>query len=182
MTIQLRNNKSVLIRHLEQTDAENLYHYLDKLSAESRSRFGPHPFDWNTIKDICDHLPGDTRRYIAVDASTKAIVAYMLVKNGMIEWDAQRYSRRGQSFDENCSVTFAPSVADAWQSSGLGWSMNEYIEKELRESGKKTIILWGGVQASNLKAVNFYRKLGYKYIASFWHDGKDNYDMVKELG
>ena len=31
------------------------------------------------------------------------------------------------------------------------------------------------------KAVNFYKKRGYQFIASFWYDGKDNHDMLKEL-
>ena len=105
----------------------------------------------------------------------------LLIKQGMTEWDMNRYLARQQAYDYNSSVTFAPSVADAWQSSGLGMLMNNIIEDDLRKRNIKNIILWGGVQATNEKAVNFYEKLGYLFIASFWHDGKDNYDMVKKL-
>jgi ribosomal protein S18 acetylase RimI-like enzyme len=181
MKHQLKNGKPVEIRLLESKDREKLFDYFQCLSAESRSRFGPHPFDKETVSVICANPNGEIRRYIAIDISSGRVVAYMLIKQGMIEWDESRYAVRQESYDYNTSVTFAPSVADAWQSSGLGIIMNEVIEEDLNKRGIRNIILWGGVQATNEKAVNFYRKLGYQYLASFWHDGKDNYDMVKEL-
>lgn len=155
--------------------------YLQALSAESRSRFGPHAFDAATVNEICAHLPGDTQRCIAVDETSGKIISYMLVKNGMVEWDRQRYAERGLQFDENSTVTYAPSVADEWQSSGLGSAMYALIETELKSRKIHTIVLWGGVQASNKKAVGFYTKWGYRLIASFWHDSKDNHDMLKQL-
>ncbi len=181
MIVTLSNSEKLIIRLLTLSDEENLFQYLLHLSPETRSRFGPHSFDKETVKNICRQLPGDTRRYIAVQQSTGYLVAYFLIKEGMIEFDQQRYTRRQQFFSTATTVTFAPSVADAWQSTGLGTSMNNFIERELKEMGIYHIILWGGVQATNEKAVNYYKKLGYQYIANFWHEGKDNYDMVRTL-
>lgn len=93
----------------------------------------------------------------------------------------QRYANRLLYFNTAKTVTFAPSVADAWQSTGLGSLMYNAIESELKEKGISKIVLWGGVQADNLKAVNYYKKLKYQFIDAFWHDGKNNYDMVKDL-
>lgn len=181
MLVQLKDHKQLNIRLLEATDSEKLFQYFDGLSPETKSRFGPHPFDRATVDDICHHLPGHTLRYIAINESAGKIVAYMLVKPGLIEWDAQRYAIRHQFFDDATTVTYAPSVADEWQSSGLGSAMYDFIEQELKRKGVKKIILWGGVQAGNQKALHFYSKYGYRYIAPFRHDGKDNYDMLKEL-
>lgn len=181
MIATLRNNETIIIRLLESSDEENLYQYLLHLSPQSRSRFGPHPFDRETIKTICQNLPGDIRRYITVQQSTGYIVAYFLAKQGMIDFDQQRYAARQQFFSASTTVTFAPSVADAWQSTGLGTVMNNFMENELKTIGVQHIVLWGGVQAANEKAVNYYKKLGYEYYASFWHEGKDNYDMAKTL-
>jgi diamine N-acetyltransferase len=181
MLVQLKDHKQLTIRLLEATDSEKLLHYFEGLSATTKSRFGPHPFDKETVENICKNLPGHTLRYVAVDESANKIVAYMLVKPGLIEWDAQRYAIRHQFFDDATTVTYAPSVADEWQSSGLGSAMYTYIEQELKKRGVKKIILWGGVQAGNQKALHFYSKYGYRCIAPFRHDGKDNYDMLKEL-
>ena len=181
MAITIRNGKTVAIRLLKPGDEEALYNYLQNLSTESRSRFGPHSFDKQTIHTICDLTDNDTRRFIAIDESASVIVSYMLIKQGMIDGDQQRFAQRNQLYDPDTTVTYAPSVADDWQSSGLGTALHNIIEDELKSKGIRYIVLWGGVQASNLKAVNFYRKNGYRIIDSFWHDEKDNYDMVKEL-
>src|SRR5436190_9792892 len=155
MKIQLPDGRTAAIRSLEANDKKSLYHYLQDLSAESRSRFGPHPFDQQTIDMICEQPDKDIQRYIAVDESTSLIVAYMLIQQGMIEADQLRYTQRNQFFPRDNTVTYAPSVADHWQGSGLGTAMVEIIEKELLNRGISHIILWGGVQASNLKALNF---------------------------
>jgi len=181
MKNELKNGKSVEVRLLEPGDNEKLFEYFDQyFSKESRSRFGPHAFDRETINTICQNPNDELARYVAIDEE-KNIVAYMLIKQGMIDWDMNRYLTRQQSYDHDSSVTFAPSVADAWQSTGLGSLMNDLIENDLRKRNIKNIILWGGVQATNEKAIIFYKKLGYQFIASFWHDGKDNHDMVKRL-
>jgi GNAT superfamily N-acetyltransferase len=179
--IILKNKKIVPVRELERADKEPLFNYLQLLSPESRSRFGPHPFDWATIQAIFNQPDERIKRYIAVSNPENAVIAYMLIQQGMIEADQLRYAQRNQFFDLDKTVTFAPSVADAWQSTGLGTAMSACIEKELLDRGINKIILWGGVQTSNLKAVNFYKKSGYQFLASFWHDEKDNYDMIKDL-
>lgn len=181
MNYELGNGKTVEIRLLKENDKEKLFQYFDQLfSRESKSRFRPHAFDRATINTICENPDSEITRYVALDAD-ESIVAYMLVRQGMIEWDRDRYLTRHQTYNYNDTVTFAPSVADAWQGSGLGSIMNNIIEGDLHRRRIKQIILWGGVQATNEKAVSFYNKLGYRFIASFWHDGKDNYDMVKCL-
>ena len=180
MTVELKNKQTVSFRLLQKEDAEALYKYLNNLSAESRSRFGPHPYDWQTIENICNHLPGDTLRFIAVDREHQ-IIAYMLVKNGMFEADKSRYHQLNVFLDENVTGTYAPSVADAWQKAGAGTAMFKHIKTQLENTGCKYLVLWGGVQTLNIQAVNFYTKHGFKQIGSFWYDGKDNLDMFLEL-
>jgi diamine N-acetyltransferase len=169
----------VQIRLLNTTDAEALFLYLGLLSAESRSRFGPHPFDRETINNICLHPQNDVIRYVSEHENR--IIAYMLIQKEMIEADRRRYMEKNIVFNESTTATYAPSVADDFQNSGIGSGMFEYILTDLKNSGYKTIVLWGGVQATNARAVRFYEKHGFRHMGSFWHDGKDNYDMIKEL-
>jgi GNAT superfamily N-acetyltransferase len=177
--LRLKDNKKIGIRLLIDTDGDRLFQYLSLLSAESRSRFGPHPFDSDTINNICLHLQTGIKRYIAV--SENRIISYMLIQNGLIDADRQRYSNKNIYFDETTTVTYAPSVADDFQNSGLGSAMFDSIINDLKEGGYKTVVLWGGVQATNARAVHFYEKHGFQHMGSFWHDGKDNYDMIKTL-
>lgn len=181
MIAELHNKKQVSIRQLQPGDAGALFTYLQGLSVESRSRFGPHAFDKETVCNICNGQIPRWECYIALDNSNDNIVAYMLICQGLIDWDVKRYAQRNISFDTTSTVTFAPSVGDGWQGTGLGTLMNNFIESELKKRGIKSIVLWGGVQASNEKAVNFYQKHHYQYISTFRNDGMDNFDMVKYL-
>ncbi len=181
MDVVLKTGLSVSIRLLEKADASKLLDYLSGLSAETRSRFGPHSFDQQTIEQFFTQ-PDEVLRYIAISKNDQRIIAYMLFKKGMIYWDDKRYTERNQHYNHSAVVTFAPSVADAFQNSGLGSVMYETIEAVIKASGFQYIILWGGVQASNQRAVHFYEKHGYEVKGSFWHDEKDNFDMVKRIG
>jgi diamine N-acetyltransferase len=120
-------------------------------------------------------------RYIAVDETTNDIIAYMLFKQGMLYWDEKRYTERGQHFNYSTTVTYAPSVADDFQNTGLGSRMYQQIENELKRKGIQHIVLWGGVQSGNERAVSFYKKFGYQVMGSFWFEEKDNLDMMKQL-
>ena len=166
MQIVLKSGREIMIRLLQNTDTQKLFNYLSSLSAETKSRFGPHPFDLETVEYICNN-PDDVMRYVAVDNATNNIIAYMLFKRGMIEWDEKRYRERNQHYDSNTTVTYAPSVDDSWQSSGLGSLMYQQMEQELKSKHIQHIILWGGVQANNERAVNFYKKFGYQLMGSF---------------
>jgi len=153
-----------------------LFEYLNSLSAESRSRFGPHSFDRETIAAICLNPQAITKRHVA--ESGDRIIAYMLLQPGLLEADRNRYGSRNIFFDENTTITFAPSVADDFQNSGIGTKMFNVLLNEAKNKGYKTIVLWGGVQANNTRAVHFYEKHGFQHMGSFWHDEKDNHDMI----
>jgi len=180
-TLTLKSGANCLARRLAVTDEPALLAYLDGLSAESRSRFGPHPFESETVQCICQNLPNDdVLRYVAVSPNEE-IVAYLLVKAGTLPEDRRRYENEGWVLDEKNTCTFAPSVADVWQSSGLGNAMFGIILEDLRAYPFRQMLLWGGVQASNERAIRYYTRNGFEAVGRFWHDGKENLDMVKAL-
>jgi len=178
MIVTTKNNRQVALRKLNADDYGNLCDYFGKLSYETRKRFGPHPFDRNSIIEFYrnDLHTG----YIAQDAETSAIVAYSIIKIGFLEHDAFRLQSYGLKLDNKADATFAPSVADNWQSQGIGNALFQFIISGLKLLEIKRIILWGGVQADNHKAVNYYRKNGFQTLGEFHFNGL-NYDMVLQL-
>ncbi len=179
--ITLKNDSIIALRQLQKNDEKRLFNYFNQLSAETKSRFGPHPFTSDAVSHICNEQTSGISRYVALN-DKEELIAYMLVKKGMNEGEKYRMRQNNIDFDEPLFCTFAPSVSDAWQSSGLGSVMYETIEKDiLSNTAFRFIILWGGVQAFNDKAIRYYEKHGFNRIGSFWYDEKDNYDMIKEI-
>lgn len=179
MNFKTKNIKTVHIRKLQQGDLENLSHYLQNLSEDSKRRYGPHPFDLHSILEFYQN--SDLHwAYIAETIDTHEIIAYSIIKFGILEADKQRYLSYGMELNHQTDCEFAPSVADAWQSCGIGNGMFQFVLEELKKTDIRRMVLWGGVQADNEKAVRYYLKHGFKNMGQFTHNG-ENFDMILEI-
>lgn len=160
-------------------DIDNLFHYLQNLSSETRSRFGPHPFDKDSIAAFYNDST-DRIGYVAIDTETGDLIAYSIIKIGFLEHDRTRLESYGLTLENKHDCTFAPSVADAWQGCGIGSNLFHFIITDLKSKAINRIILWGGVQANNERAVVYYHKLGFKTLGQFQYNG-ENYDMSFDM-
>lgn len=169
----------IVLRRLEQADIPALSDYLHALSQETRMRFGPHGFDSASLHAVFGEGSSHIG-YIALDRSSGQLVAYAIIRKGFLPHDAPRLESYGLRLDDHTDATYAPSVADSWQGFGLGTRLFHYILDDLQQQGIRRIILWGGVQASNEKAMHYYGKLGFKTLGSFEYHGM-NLDMARTI-
>jgi GNAT superfamily N-acetyltransferase len=162
------------------TDLDALVHYLHQLSEATRQRFEPHPFDRDAVINFYNTYEG-LQAYVAEDLSQQQIIAYAIIKHGCLQHDKERLMSYGDINLDEASCTFAPSVTDQWQGKGIGKLLFHFILSDLKAAGINKIILWGGVQAGNNNAVNFYRNMGFKTLGAFEYNGS-NLDMLLEIG
>ncbi len=179
MTIQTKDNKKVFLKRLQPCDFDKLTEFLQHLQPETTRRFGPHGFDKQTITELFEN-DGAHIGYIALDAETLEVIAYSIIKIGFLEHDASRLCTYGLTLDAKTDCTFAPSVADKWQSLGVGNSLFQFALYDLKAHSIKKVILWGGVQCCNTRAVNYYLKNGFKIMGQFQYNG-ENFDMVLDI-
>lgn len=166
-------------RALNSSDENRLFDYFHQLSPLTKSRFGPHPFDWETIQALCKGEYKDYKCLVGVSPKG-SIVAYTVIKKGYLEHEVPRLSKYPITLDNSFDYTLAPSVADDFQSKGIGSLMLDSLFKELAKEKARKVILWGGVQESNEAAVRFYKKHGFVTLGTFLNHGR-NLDMMKEL-
>ncbi len=105
------------------------------------------------------------------------MIAYAIIRHGYLEHDSPRLSAYGLQLNHQTDGSFAPSVADNWQGKGLGKELFDFILPELSARGINRIILWGGVQRNNERAVRYYQKLGFQSLGHFEYHGM-NTDMA----
>jgi diamine N-acetyltransferase len=177
--ITLKNNQSILLRRLTINDLNELCRYLQALGPETKNRFGPHQFDEKSITEFYARADVYTG-YVAIDRVTATIIAYAIIKPGYLEHDKARLQSYGLTVYDKTDCTFAPSVADSWQGLGIGNNLFQFILRDLKTTSINRIILWGGVQAGNDKALHYYAKNGFKILGQFNYNG-DNYDMVLNI-
>lgn len=179
MIVKIINNRQIILRRLNAGDIDSLSDYLHHLSLETVRRFGPHRFDKLTLIDLYQNSDKHIG-YIVQDTETSEIIAYSIIKIGYLEHDSFRLLSYGLLPDPKTDCTFAPSVADDWQSMGIGKSLFNFILSDLRAIGIKRIILWGGVQSNNEKALKYYIRNSFRILGEFEYNGL-NYDMILDL-
>jgi GNAT superfamily N-acetyltransferase len=180
MTFRNISGQEIRFEVLRPEALEALHAYLEGLSSSTRRRFGPHPFDLPALARLHQDSPG-YQGYIARSLASGQIIAYAAVRIGFLAHDAPRLQACGLTPDAETDCTFAPSVADAWQGCGLGTALLDFIISSLRQhTAVRRILLWGGVQADNPRAVAYYLRNGFRILGAFTHNG-ENYDMVREI-
>ncbi len=178
MQLVTKDNRQFFLRRLHLNDLDNLYNYLQNLSAETKRRFGPHKFDLLSLTEFYES--NMYLGYIVLESDTNNIIAYSIIKIGFLEHDRNRLESYGMILDNKKDSTFAPSVADLWQGRGIGNHLFNYILSDLENNKIERIILWGGVQIDNKRAINYYNKIGFETIGQFTYNG-ENYDMVYRI-
>ena len=179
MLIYAKENVPVELEKLSSEDFESLETYFSGLGAETKNRFGPHPFNKVDIAAVYAHQHL-YNGYIAREKENGHIIAYAIVKNGYLEHDYLRLQSYGIKPDNFKDCTYAPSVADQWQGFGIGYHLFKFIVSQLKSEGIHRILLWGGVEVTNQVAIEFYRRNGFYILGSFQHNG-ENYDMVYDV-
>lgn len=171
-----KNHKPIIVEKFQPAYVDELLQYLHALSETTVKRFGPHRFEKDVILSLFQHSQNYIG-YIARDAETRNIIAYAIIKVGFLDHDAARLRSYGLELSNETDCTFAPSVADAWQGTGVGNILFSCMANELRQQHFKRIILWGGVQKNNDRAVHYYMRLGFTVVGEFEYYGQ-NLDMV----
>lgn len=178
MTALTKHNQPILLRQLSSNDLDMLLQYLYQLSPATSRRFQPHPYSKEEV--ISFYNQPEHEAWVAVDPLTNNIVAYTVLKKGYLQHDYPRLQQYGVHIDYDACYTIAPSVTDDWQSAGVGQLLFDHILEAMKNRKAKQLILWGGVQTDNTKAVRFYQKNGFRSLGHFQHNGL-NEDMMLSL-
>lgn len=181
--VTLPSGEPVRLRAMVPDDAARFGAFLLGLSPEIRSYWRPHPFDQGTADAVCAAIdPSDVLPLIAtveVDGEER-ITGYCPLKLGVREADATRYASLGVALDPATDAAVAPCVADAYLERGLGSVLLAHALEIVRSHGRTRVVLWGGVQARNARAIRFYERWGFRKVGEFLTD-QNNYAMILVL-
>ena len=175
----------VLFRPVLPGDATILGDYFLNLTDRTKRRYGPHRFDRETAEELVATTdPAHTLRMIATipNGATEQVIAYIILILGIREDDAARYKTLNIPLLADTDCTLAPSVADVYQSKGLGSVLLKHLILVAKRLGRSRMVLWGGTQATNDRAIHYYHKHGFRTVGEFQEPpGSNNYDMIMDL-
>ncbi len=187
-TLHLPNGQRALLRLQRPADRWILGRYFLSLKPATRNIYAPHPFDMATAHQLCAATDySQILRFIAVaDVGGEVrIIAYFLLKLGVLDSDRRHYDALDMPLRDAEDAALAPSVADAYQSRGIGSLILPHIFDLVRRLGRQRVVLWGGTRELNHRAVHFYEKFGFVKVGEFEITRGDtvinNYNMILNL-
>lgn len=173
---RLQTGEGYVFRALQAHDAERLGRFFDALSQETRRRYAPHPLTAEFARELCRNADDATVRLLLLTRDEGEVIGYFILKPSPSAVIRQRYSQYGIRLEDGLDMEFAPCVADAHQSRGLASLAMPLIAAEARRVGARSLVLMGGTQASNHRAIHFYEKVGFRRLGAFTTT-IENYDM-----
>lgn len=175
-SIILNNERSFILKKLSSNDGKNLGNFFNSLLPETRSRFAPHPLTFEYAALLCDEEQStDTaERFILWD--NKLIAGYFILEFRIPDHEAKRYSEYGIMLEQGKDVMFAPCVADSYQDRGLASLVMDILLEHCRKRECRSLVLLGGTQESNARAIRFYEKFGFIPCGGY-HTEVYNIDM-----
>lgn len=180
--VQTRHGQRLTVRSLGADDAAAFGRFLTELGAVTRSFFGPHPLDAAEAARLCAAQPEPGALRLVACATDGRIVGYFILEMGLRAGDEARYRERGQALEAHRAVTLAPVIADDWQDHGVAGAAFPALLDAVRAAGRETIVLMGGTQKRNARAVRYYLREGFQPHGEFEHPpGIWNIDMTRQL-
>jgi diamine N-acetyltransferase len=172
--VQSSLTAEVELRSLRADDTERLSAYFAGLSAATLSRYQPHPLTEAMAVQLCATPDDATHRLVLTHAD--AIIGYFVMEMTVRGSDRDRYAGYGITLEDGLDLLFAPSVADAWQNRGLASLAMPPVIALATATGARSLVLMGGTQASNARAIRFYEKSGFMRHGGYQTD-QWNHDM-----
>ena len=177
-----KNKEEFTFRELKASDSKMLGSFFLNLSANTKSKFGPHPLTMGYADELCNAIDEtEIQRFIVV--KDEEIAGYFILDFNIYLPESVRYKQSAIILESSLDPVFAPCIADKYQNSGIASCAMSFIIKIAQQANLRRIILMGGTQEPNILARSFYSKFGFKEYATFYteHNQLNNIDMMLEL-
>ncbi|MGV9567805.1 GNAT family N-acetyltransferase [Streptomyces sp. NPDC003480] len=181
--LNLHGGPDVIFRPLTHADTGHLAGFLQALSSESRRFSTFDGYDLATARELCGAIARyDKLRLVLEDVASSRIVGLLEFSLDLTPADIARYQDAGIHLAETTDCRFGPTLADDYQSRGVGTLVFPLVTEVARLLGRTRIILWGGVRADNPRAIRYYEKNGFQPVGFFAEaDGSLSLDMMLDL-
>lgn len=155
-------------------DCDSIVSFYQQLQEATRRLYAPHLMDRESIQQqVADP------DYLMLLSIEEDLAGYQVFLKGAFPWESDRFKQYGITLNQH-TASYAPVLGDNFQGRGIGASMLKQALPLLKAAGIRQLILWGGVQCANIRAVNFYLKNGFRIAGYFEWEGA-NYDMISTI-
>lgn len=154
-----RDEHHYTLRSISVNDIITLADYFTALSEDTKRRFQPHPLTAEYAENIARSPSETSIRTILLDGSK--VIGYFILETAMSPHEAGRFAEHGIELVSGSDVLFAPSILDEYQNKGLASEVMPILIDFLKRKNFRSLVLMGGTQETNSRAIAFYEKFGF---------------------
>lgn len=169
-----RGDHYYALRTISVGDELPLAEYFASLSEDTKRRFQPHPLTAESAAEIARSPLGTSIRTILLDGAK--VIGYFILETAMSPHEAGRFAAHGIGLVSGKDVLFAPSMLDDYQNKGLASEVMPILIDFLKRKNFRSLVLMGGTQETNSRAIAFYEKFGFVKFGGY-HTEMFNHDM-----
>ena len=169
------------LRPLQPHDIPRLHEFYEGLGPRTRQFYDLPPELKKLAVAHCSEIAQYDKLRIVLDLPSGfgGIFEFSL---DLVPGDIERFRVQGIVLSPALDIRFGLCLGDALQGRGIATSVQPEMNRIALHLGAQRVILWGGVLASNTKAIGFYRRQGFKEVGPFVaDDGQDCLDMLLTL-
>lgn len=153
----ISHNNSLIFKTIDKDDIKELYELLNGLTNQSKRFFHPHPFDKETIAEIC--------------TSNKDYYFVMRLKNILIGYSFLRlFGHKIPSF--GCCIR------NGYENKGYGTILTELTLNKAKDYKFEKVIL--KLYKQNIVAFNIYKKIGFNVVSNDRHSTEIKMEIYVE--
>ena len=180
--IQTQLGEDLTLRPLQHSDIEKLTTFLKNLSPGTRKLSTFDSYDSVTAKELCDAISKYDKLRFVLENQSKEIIGLIEFTLDIPENVLEQYKGYGIDLDIDNTCRFGPTLADYYQSKGLGSLLFPIVIKIVELLDKKYIILYGGVFTDNTRAIKYYEKHGFRVVGRCTDEnGRESVDMILNI-
>lgn len=177
----LGNGERVVLRPLVPEDVQKLARFLERLSVKTREQSTFSSYDIAMAQELCEAINRYDKLRFVLENSCEEICGLFEFSLDIPESDVDRFNDYGITLGDN-DCRWGITIADDYQNFGVGKLIFPFMVRVVKGFGYARIILYGGVLASNERAIHYYEKLGFKEVGRFVNqDEIASVDMVLDL-
>ena len=95
MRLKSKIGEEFILREISDLDSELLGQYFESLSAETRRRYGPHPFTKEIAGELCTRKHDSAKRFVLTLVDNTRFVGYFILEFQMHKDLLNRYKEEG---------------------------------------------------------------------------------------
>ncbi len=176
--VELPAGEDGVLRPLDPRDPGALTRFLSELSPRTQALYDVDA-PAQQAAEMCEAIDGYDRLTFVLEDGGGSIVGLFELSFTLPVGDRERFVRYGVELHPGADVRLGVCLADRFQGVGIASGMWPRIVDVVLAFGCVRILLWGGVYASNKKALRFYERVGFQEVGRFVRGDKTEcIDMI----